>query len=315
MKFTQAGSQTVTTAYKPASDSASGSGTLVITSPASVTSNSAAFTLTCGQALALTSNAPTTATVGTAYSGTVTVAGGKGTYTWAAVTGLPAGLKASGNGATLTISGTPTAAGAATVALSVPRQRDAAGDGDDEPHDYRRHPGHVARQRRRDNRHGRQGLLRHGHGDRGNGTYTWGAVTGLPAGLKASANGATLTISGTPTTAGTSTATVTARDTESTPKTATTSLTITVSAPALSITTGSLPTGTVGTAYSATLTATGGSGTATWSGSGLPAGLHDQLADRDDQRHADRVRQLPCHHYRHCGHDGICDDHPLPSTQ
>jgi hypothetical protein len=107
----------------------------------------------------------------------------------------------------------------------------------------------------------------------GNGTYTWGAVTGLPAGLKASGNGATLTISGTPTAAGTSTATVTARDTESTPKTASTTLTIAVSAPALSIATGSLPSGTVGIAYGATLTATGGSGTVTWSESGLPAGL------------------------------------------
>jgi hypothetical protein len=66
---------------------------------------------------------------------------------------------------------------------------------------------------------------------------------------------------------------VTARDTESTPKTATTSLTITVSAPALSITTGSLPPGTVGAAYSADVTATGGTGKATWAASGLPAGL------------------------------------------
>jgi hypothetical protein len=107
----------------------------------------------------------------------------------------------------------------------------------------------------------------------GNGTYTWGAVSGLPAGLTSSASGGTLTISGTPTTAGTSTVTVTARDTESTPKTATTSLTINVSAPALTITTGSLPAGTVGAAYSADVTATGGTGKATWAASGLPAGL------------------------------------------
>src|SRR6202035_6189969 len=82
-------------------------------------SNAAAFTLTCGAALTVTNNAPAAAKVGTAYTGTVTVSGGKGTYTWAAVTGLPAGLKASASGATLTISGTPTTAGAATVALSV----------------------------------------------------------------------------------------------------------------------------------------------------------------------------------------------------
>ena len=273
VKFTQAGSQTVTTAYKPASDSASGSGTLVITSPASVTSNAAAFTLTCGQALALTDNAPTTATVGQAYSGTVTVSGGKGTYTWAAVTGLPAGLKASGNGATLTISGTPTAAGAATVALSVHDSATPQGTGTTSLTITVSTPAMSLASGAATTATVGKAYSGAVTVTGGNGTYTWAAVTGLPAGLKATGNGATLTISGTPTTAGTSTATVTARDTESTPKTATTTLTITVSAPALSITTGSLPNGTVGIAYGATLTATGGSGTVTWSESGLPAGL------------------------------------------
>jgi hypothetical protein len=43
--------------------------------------------------------------------------------------------------------------------------------------------------------------------------------------------------------------------------------------PALAITTASLPDGTVGSPYSATLAATGGSGTYSWSAAGLPAGL------------------------------------------
>ena len=106
----------------------------------------------------------------------------------------------------------------------------------------------------------------------GNGTYTWAAATGLPAGLTATGSGATLTISGTPTAAGTFTVTLSASDTESTPKTATATLTITVGA-AVSITTTSLTAGTEGTAYSATVAATGGTGTATWTATGLPAGL------------------------------------------
>jgi Putative Ig domain len=44
-------------------------------------------------------------------------------------------------------------------------------------------------------------------------------------------------------------------------------------APALSITTTSLPNGTVGSSYTATLMATGGTGSYTWSATGLPAGL------------------------------------------
>jgi serine/threonine-protein kinase len=273
VSFTQAGSRAVSTAYKPASDSASGSGALVITSPASVTSNAAAFTLTCGQALALTSNAPATATVGAAYSGTVTVAGGKGTYTWAAVTGLPAGLKASASGATLTISGTPTAAGAATVALSVHDSATPQGTGTTSLTITVGSPAMSITSGAATTATVGKAYSGTVTVTGGNGTYTWGAVSGLPAGLTSSASGGTLSISGTPTAAGTSTVTVTARDTESTPKTATTSLMITVSAPALSITTGSLSPGTVGAAYSADVTATGGTGKATWAASGLPAGL------------------------------------------
>ena len=273
VSFTQAGSRAVSTAYKPASDSASGSGALVITSPASVTSNAAAFTLTCGQALALTNNAPASATVGAAYSGTVTVSGGKGTYTWAAVAGLPAGLKASASGATLTISGTPTTAGAATVALSVHDSATPQGTGTTSLTITVGAPAMSITSDAATTATVGKAYSGAVTVTGGNGTYTWGAVSGLPAGLTSSASAGTLTISGTPTTAGTSTVTVTARDTESTPKTATTSLTFTVSAPALTITTGSLPGGTVGTPYSAAVGATGGTGTATWAASGLPGGL------------------------------------------
>ena len=118
LSFSRAGTQTVTTAYTPGSDTASGSGTLVITSPGAVSSNAAAFTLSCGQGLGITNDAPTVAQDGVDYWGTVTVSGGTSPYTWS-VTGLPAGLTASGDGATLTISGDPQAAGTFTPQVSV----------------------------------------------------------------------------------------------------------------------------------------------------------------------------------------------------
>jgi serine/threonine protein kinase len=272
LNFSQAGSKTVAATYKPASDSASGTGSVVVTSPASVTSNAAAFTVACGQKLTVTNNAPATAKVGTAYSGTVTVTGGKGTYTWAAVTGLPAGVTASASGATLTISGTPSAAGTFTVPLSVHDGATPRGTGTTsltltvgEPAmAITSHAPATAK----------VGTAYSGTVTvtGGNGTYTW-AATGLPAGLTSGASGGTLTISGTPTTAQTATVTVTASDTESTKKSATTTVKITVSPPPVRITTGSLPAGKQRAAYSATLAATGGTRTATWTASGLPAGL------------------------------------------
>jgi len=104
--------------------------------------------------------------------------------------------------------------------------------------------------------------------------YTWALTSGsLPAGLSLNASSGAIT--GTPSASGTSSFTVTATDSSSPPKTATASLSITVSPPGFSITTTSLPAGTVGSSYSATLAATSGTTPYTWaltSGS-LPAGL------------------------------------------
>jgi Putative Ig domain len=104
--------------------------------------------------------------------------------------------------------------------------------------------------------------------------YTWSVSAGaLPAGL--TLNASTGAITGAPTAAGISNFTVKATDSSTpTKQTATANLSITVNA-ALTITTTALPGGSVGTAYSTTLAASGGVTPYTWSitSGSLPAGL------------------------------------------
>jgi hypothetical protein len=78
-------------------------------------------------------------------------------------------------------------------------------------------------------------------------------------------------ITGTPTTIGSSTFTVTLVSAVTTTR----DFTITVQGPTLSVTTATLPDGTVGTAYNQTVAATGGDNTYAWAVSAgtVPAGL------------------------------------------
>ena len=86
--------------------------------------------------------------------------------------------------------------------------------------------------------------------------YTFTHTAGsLPPGLTLGTDGA---ITGAPTNTGTFDFTVQVTDSQSSPATATKDLSITVTAPTLSITTTSLPNGTVNTPYSQTVSATGG---------------------------------------------------------
>ena len=109
----------------------------------------------------------------------------------------------------------------------------------------------------------------------GNGDHTWQLTSGtLPSGL--TLNAATGTISGTPNGLVNATPlTFTATDSGSPVQTASVDLTLTIVIAPLSISTTSLPDGTIDTAYSKALTATGGTGAYTWqliSGT-MPAGL------------------------------------------
>ncbi len=105
--------------------------------------------------------------------------------------------------------------------------------------------------------------------------YSWSVYSGsLPAGLSLSSGGA---ITGTPTATGTSNFTVQVTDSQAPADTDTQALSITIAAApvAPTITTTSLPSGTRGQAYSATVQATGGTLPYTWtkvSGT-LPNGL------------------------------------------
>ncbi|MEP6957207.1 MAG: putative Ig domain-containing protein [Nitrospirota bacterium] len=109
----------------------------------------------------------------------------------------------------------------------------------------------------------------------GTGPYNWSINTSLPAGLSLSASG---TITGTPTASGTTSTTFKVLDSTTPNQQSATkplSITITAAPPTLTITTTSLPDGTVNQSYNATLADTGGTGAHTWdlaSGS-LPVGL------------------------------------------
>ena len=96
--------------------------------------------------------------------------------------------------------------------------------------------------------------------------YQW-AVTGLPGTLSATGTGL---ISGTPAAVGSYSVTLAATDAANVTVNATCQLNI---FSGLSVTTTSLPDGTVGAPYSQTLAAAGGVGALQWSGSGLPAWL------------------------------------------
>lgn len=260
----------------PAASSSAVTATVTATSVADAT-KTATTTLTVPPAPTITTGALAAGTVGTAYSATLAGSGGIAPYTWNLTSGtLPAGLAINSAGV---ISGTPTAAAVGTtsltfmltdsgtataltatqvlgltiaaapaIALPPPSSLPAA--------TYKvAYAGSVAAMG-------------------GAGALTYSSSGALPTGLTLNAsNGA---ISGIPTAVGTFTFTIKAADAFGDLSSAT--FTITVSYAPVKVTAVTLPTGYVGSNYTApTLTATGGSGTgftfALASGSALPAGL------------------------------------------
>ena len=113
-------------------------------------------------------------------------------------------------------------------------------------------------------------------GSGGTPPYTWSVAPALPNGL--SLDSASGSISGTPTTQGTTTHAFSLHDNSVPAQTVSQTLNLTVAPPAaaLTITTTSLPNGTVGQPYSRPVQATGGTGAFTWtiSAGTLPANLN-----------------------------------------
>jgi hypothetical protein len=108
----------------------------------------------------------------------------------------------------------------------------------------------------------------------GSGTYTYTFTGALPSGVTLAAGGI---LSGTPTGSGSFTFTVTATDNSAAPGPYSGSRTyfLTIARPTIAVAPATLPNGTVGTAYSQTLTASGGSGAYTYAitAGALPDGL------------------------------------------
>jgi hypothetical protein len=205
------------------------------------------------------------ATVGAAYSQSLSATGGTLPYTWAISAGsLPAGLSLSGN----TISGTPTTAGSSSFTVRV---TDAANQTDSRPLQISVAPPAVAIS----TTSLPGATLGSGYSQSlsatgGTAPYTWSIAAGsLPPGILLSGN----TISGTPNATGNFD--FTARVTDAANQTATQALRITVAAPAVTITTVAMPSATVGSEYSQALSAAGGTAPYTWaiSAGSLPAGL------------------------------------------
>ncbi len=215
------------------------------------------------------------AVTGQSYSQTLTASGGSGAgFTWA-VTGLPAnGISATPNGATLTISGPATAAGPVNFTATA---TDNANNSDG-PLNYSIQvyspvviPSAIPASLPA------SATVNVGYtgavvATGGSGNYSW-TVTGLSDGLISSPSGATLTISGTPTSAATVTANVSVKDTTTNVTSGPFAYAITVYA---NVTLPATNPATLGpalesTPYTGTILAAGGSGNYTWTVTGLPS--------------------------------------------
>lgn len=219
----------------------------------------------------------TNATVGSAYSATISASGGIAPYTYIPTAGaLPPGISLSSGG---TLSGTPTAGGTFTFTITA-TDSTAAGSGG--PYNVSGSytltvnaavitlapPTLPA---------GQSGVSYNQTISATGGTapYSYGITAGaLPAGLTLSSTG---TLSGTPTASGSFTFAVTATDssTGSGPFSATRTYTLSIAAPALSLAPTSLTNAIAGSAYSTTITASGGTAPYSYArtAGALPAGM------------------------------------------
>ncbi|TDW97400.1 putative Ig domain-containing protein [Dinghuibacter silviterrae] len=255
---TAGGSFTVTVT---ATDASTGSGPY---------QGSQTYTLTVNAATVVVSpSSLPAATVGVAYSQSISATGGTSPYTYVA-TGLPAGLTLASDG---TLSGTPTAGGSFTVTVTATDASTGSGPYQGTqtytltvnaasvvvaPATLPAATVGVSYS---------QSISATG----GTSPYTY-VASGLPAGLTLTSGGV---LSGTPTAGGSFTVTVTATDasTGSGPYQGTQTYTLTVNAASVVVAPATLPAATVGVSYNQSISATGGISPYTYVATGLPAGL------------------------------------------
>ncbi len=229
---------------------------------------SQAYTVTIGApTITITPATLPGGTAGTAYNQILTASGGAGSYTFSLASGnLPVGVALSSTG---TLIGTPTTAGPFNFTITATDANHFTGS---QAYSITigaptititpaTLPGGMAGTAYS------QTLTASG----GTGSYTFNLTSGnLPPGVALSSAGA---LTGTPTTAGPFNFTITATD--SNHFTGSQAYTVTIGAPTITITPATLPGGMAGTAYSQTLTASGGIGSYSYAltAGALPAGL------------------------------------------
>ncbi len=261
-------------ALNPATGAITGSPTNAATSSFTITatdtngaSGSRSYSFTVNAAIAVNPVSLPAGTVGTGYNQTLSAVGGNGSYTYGVSAGaLPSGLAL--NSATGVIAGTPTTAATSTFTVTT---TDGNGSTGSRAYSLTIAAGIAVNPATLPSAAVGSPYSQSVSATGGTSTYTYSVSAGtLPAGL--SLNASTGLLSGTPNTSGSSSFTITATDGNG--ASGSRAFTFTVSA-AMAINPTTLPAGTVGMAYSQNVTASGGSGSYTYSVSSgsLPAGL------------------------------------------
>jgi len=209
-----------------------------------------------------------TGTIGRSYKSALGASGGQAPYTWKVVAGTPPAII--GVDTTGTVSGTPTETGSYGFTVQA---SDASGQ-------QVKSPASIAITgllgiTTASLPSGKVGTLYSANVGASGGLapYSWNLIGGAPPpGLLLTTLGG---ISGTPITAGSFNFTLQVLDSGGGSSSQTYTVSIAAATAPVSVTTTSLPNGTVGTAYSSSVSATGGTSPYTWtlSAGGLPAGL------------------------------------------
>ncbi|HXI43018.1 MAG TPA: putative Ig domain-containing protein, partial [Bryobacteraceae bacterium] len=241
-------------------------------SPATNTTKQFTLTINAAPTISPAGGALASGEVGASYSQPLSASGGSGSNTWTVVSGvLPGGLNLVSTSTNATISGTPTASGPFNFSIKV---TDNLGGSDTQSFSINIVAGPTINT---------APTLPSGTvgvsyspvtlgATGGTAPYSWSITVGAPpAGL--TLGGSTGIISGTPTSGGTVSFTVQVSDAKSV--TSTKQFTITIANGLTIATAPTLPGGSVGTAYSQTLTAVGGTSPYTWivTTGALPPGL------------------------------------------